>query len=105
MTTSTPRTDAIWFKRKWTHQADVMHSLHALAGYLEGEVALATDALEKCNKWIEEAKPLLERGGENERALEKLLNRYVELVNSGDCGFWNPEAEPEVIEARRVLKK
>lgn len=37
------------------------------------------------------------------RALESLLDRYVGLVNCGDCGFWDPEKEREVIEARAAL--
>ncbi len=37
------------------------------------------------------------------QALQALLKRYVELVNSGDAGNWDPEAEPEVIAARQVL--
>jgi hypothetical protein len=37
-------------------------------------------------------------------ALRNLLNRYVGLVNCGDCGNWDPEAEEEVIFARSLLK-
>jgi hypothetical protein len=37
------------------------------------------------------------------KALADLLDRYVELVVSGDCGNWNPEKEPEVVAARAVL--
>ena len=37
-------------------------------------------------------------------ALEKLLNMYFDMVNSGDCGNWNPEEDDEVIEARAALK-
>lgn len=36
-------------------------------------------------------------------ALEDLLNLYVELVNCGDCGFWDPEKVTEVIAARAAL--
>lgn len=36
-------------------------------------------------------------------ALNELLNLYVSLANSGDAGFWNPEKELEVINARRCL--
>lgn len=36
-------------------------------------------------------------------ALTKLLDRYVELVNCGDCGNWDPEEEPEVIAARAAI--
>jgi hypothetical protein len=38
-------------------------------------------------------------------ALNKLLVRYVELVNCGDCGSWNPEEEFEVKHARTALAK
>lgn len=38
-----------------------------------------------------------------ENALLGILNRYVDLANSGDAGFWNPEAEEVVISARRAL--
>lgn len=36
-------------------------------------------------------------------ALTGLLQRYVSLASSGDCGHWDPEAEPEVIAARAAL--
>lgn len=36
-------------------------------------------------------------------ALTKLLERYLELVNCGDCGSWDPEQEPAVIRAREAL--
>lgn len=36
-------------------------------------------------------------------ALTDLLNRYVELVNSGDCGNWDPELESSVMAARKAL--
>ncbi len=36
-------------------------------------------------------------------ALEKMTKRYVELVNSGDCGFWDANTDDEVIAARSAL--
>jgi len=36
-------------------------------------------------------------------ALERLITRYVGLVESGDCGFWDVETEPAMIEARAAL--
>lgn len=36
-------------------------------------------------------------------ALENILMRYVDMVNSGDCGHWDPETEIFVIEARAAL--
>ena len=38
-----------------------------------------------------------------EAALIGMTERYCDLVNSGDAGFWNPEEEPEVIAARAAL--
>lgn len=38
-------------------------------------------------------------------ALRSLLDSYLALVNSGDCGNWNPESEREVIAARAALAK
>ncbi len=38
-------------------------------------------------------------------ALEGLLRSYIGLVNSGDCGSWNPENEVEVKAARAALVK
>ncbi len=35
--------------------------------------------------------------------LARLLERYTQLVNCGDCGNWNPEKEDEVIAARAAL--
>lgn len=38
-------------------------------------------------------------------ALERLLGRYIGLVNCGDCGNWDPETEDEVIAARAAIVK
>lgn len=38
-------------------------------------------------------------------ALQGLLDRYVDLVNCGDCGNWDPEVEGQVILARRAIAK
>lgn len=38
-----------------------------------------------------------------EAALSGLVKRHVELVESGDCGFWNVENEDAMIAARSVL--
>lgn len=37
-------------------------------------------------------------------ALQALLTRYTNLINSGDAGFWDPETEQVVIDARAALK-
>lgn len=37
------------------------------------------------------------------QAAENFLNSYLALVNSGDCGNWDPETEAEVIALRQAL--
>lgn len=37
------------------------------------------------------------------KALHELLDHYVKLANSGDCGKWDPEKEGAVIQARAAL--
>lgn len=43
------------------------------------------------------------RIAELEDALQRMLDHYLRLVNSGDAGFWDPEKEGEVIAARKAL--
>lgn len=38
------------------------------------------------------------------KALENSLRVYVQLAESGDCGFWNPEEEAHVKQARAALE-
>ena len=38
-------------------------------------------------------------------ALEGITKHYVDLVNSGDCGFWNPEEKLFVMDARAAIRK
>ena len=34
---------------------------------------------------------------------KRLLDHYLDLVNCGDCGNWNPEKEDEVIAMRKSI--
>jgi hypothetical protein len=47
---------------------------------------------------------LSRRVAELEGALAAMVKCYVGLVECGDCGNWDAEAEPEVIAARAALK-
>lgn len=38
-------------------------------------------------------------------ALQTFVSQYVDLVESGDAGFWDAEKEPKVIAARAALQK
>ena len=48
---------------------------------------------------------LIAAAPETIKALEALLEMYVKLANSGDCGNWNPEEEPEGRAARHAIDK
>ena len=39
-----------------------------------------------------------------EEALEGTVKRFVDLADSGDAGFWNPEEQSVIIEARAALQ-
>lgn len=39
------------------------------------------------------------------QALVGMVEMYVPLINSGDCGNWDPEEDEEVIDARQALIK
>lgn len=56
----------------------------------------AVKKLSEISAWKGEAERL-------RKALEAVLDRYVSLVNCGDCGSWDPEKESEVIAARGAL--
>ena len=40
-----------------------------------------------------------------EEALEGTIKCFVDLVDSGDAGFWNPDEQSVIIAARAALKK
>lgn len=56
----------------------------------------------ECN--IEDAS-LLSAAPELLEALEEFLARYIRLVESGDCGNWDPETEEFVVKARIAIAK
>lgn len=36
-------------------------------------------------------------------ALEEFTEMYCQMINSGDCGNWDPESDKEVIKARAAI--
>ena len=63
------------------------------------EIASVNDVYDEypANAHLIAASPALES------ALEGLLTRYLELVDCGDCGNWEPRNEPEVIASFAAL--
>ena len=83
---------ALAVEREW--------NANALATMLGGKLG------ESQRKAIQREVPkLLARIKRLEEALEGTVKRIVDLANSGDAGFWNPEEGPEIIAARAALKK
>lgn len=50
-------------------------------------------------------KELEEINAEMLEALEGLATRFIDLVRSGDCGFWAPEEEEYILSARAAIAK
>jgi hypothetical protein len=62
------------------------------------EIAATADDNEANARLIAAAPDLLE-------ALRNNIHRFVAMINSGDCGFWDPETEETVIAARAAIAK
>jgi len=89
------------------YAADQIAALRKERDELRAEVNVAPRVLAEA--WAERDTALarvaaLEKDAESAvYALTTLLDRFTRLVNSGDCGRWNPEEEPVVIRARAVI--
>ena len=60
--------------------------------------------LERANYYRDKWQRNEQRIQQLEEALEGTVKWIVDLANSGDAGFWNPEEQPEIIVARAALK-
>ena len=65
----------------------------------------ATVALVQPHARMKERAALIASAPDLLAALEALVTEYVELVESGDCGFWDPEEVEVVIAARTALER
>jgi len=88
---------------------DVLASL-AYLSYADDVKAAATRIEEDAKKYrdrIEQLEAEVERhintAAELRLALDSVLECYVNMINSVDCGNWNPETKPEGIAARAAL--
>lgn len=46
---------------------------------------------------------VLERFNKSQEALKALKDHYVELIDSGDCGNWEPREEIVIVKANEAL--
>ena len=107
----TPRTDAAE-----THFSvglvpmDFARQLERELNEAKRDIATATDVLTQCNKWAEEAKPLLERGGQMERERDQWkqcaeeffkLIEDQKLVRNTDS---DNDAQKFFVQANRIVK-
>ena len=68
-------------------------------GTIDGNLIRAAACVNACKGINPEAVPLLLE------ALKFFTAAHVARINSGDCGFWNPEEDAEVIKARAAISK
>jgi hypothetical protein len=93
----------------WTARRDDRLEIEAIETFVDGQrlmVAMAHSyrghidpAARAANARVMAASPALYA------ALKALVDRYTTLVNCGDCGSWDAEAEAEVIVARAALAR
>ena len=57
------------------------------------------------DKYDGDRKHYMDRIKRLEEALEGTVKCFVDLADSGDAGFWNPEEQSAIIAARAALKK
>ena len=60
----------------------------------------SVDAIDPSDFWLD---PRDARIAELEEALRNMRDHYIRLVDSGDCGSWNPREEAVVIAATTAL--
>jgi hypothetical protein len=83
-------------------RADIHDALAARLAEVERERdRMEAEAVVAMDRWHQSQA----RAERLEAALRGLTEHYVAMVNSGDCGFWNPEEDPEVIAARAELQQ
>jgi len=85
--------EAAWIPEADARRATRLPDLEA--GYLD---LTAENAALRASK-----STALERVKRIEKASSEFLEAYVDMINSGDCGNWDPEKEPLVIALRATL--
>jgi len=75
--------------------------LNFLEAITEGPEALTPDLLAEAIELLSAQAATI---AQLRQALTELVERYTELINSGDCGFWDPEKEHQVKAAREALR-
>jgi len=111
-----------YFRVKLTeHGVDILEKRHNKYHNTPFELRLTTDGFYRDQAWsiMETFGPYIGLGTRNPfeteiqietdnellDALENLLDSHCSLINSGDCGNWNPEDDVYVILARAAIAK
>lgn len=68
-------------------------------------VEFASTKFDACEERREANARLISAAPDMYEALKAFLKYYVGFVNSGDAGFWDPEKDEIVINARAALSK
>ena len=99
----TPRTDARRGFHGWYTAVDAEFS-EKLERELNAANAEVDRMTAKVAQLYEGAEEQTQRIKRLEEALEGTIKCFVDLVDSGDAGFWNPEEQSVIIAARAALQ-
>jgi hypothetical protein len=97
-------TDELAQKTKWTPQPWSLDDELSVYGWLNVQVA-ATKPFDPMTGEQDANAHLIAAAPDLYGALAYFVDRYVAMINSGDCGSWNPENDDEVVMARGALAK
>ena len=80
----------------------LVKAINILANDIQSDDGVANAAIYEAAQRLEEQNQRIKR---LEEALEGTVKWIVDLADSGDAGFCNPEGQHEISAARAVLKK
>jgi hypothetical protein len=75
--------------------------MRALTNNIQSEDGVANAAIHEAAQRLEEQQDRIKR---LEEALEGTVKWFVDLADSGDAGFWNPDEQSVIIAARAALE-
>ena len=85
-----------------TSTETLIKAMRILSSDIQSDDGVANAAIAEAAQRLAEQQERIKR---LEEAIEGTIKWIVDLANSGDAGFWNPEEQSVIIAARAALNK